>query len=79
MKFNFKKFGEVIKFQRTLGNSTHDKPHTLKTLAELTGIGYTTISRIECGKKINSEQLIILSKWAGLDLYDFLEIDFEIN
>lgn len=73
MKFNFKKFGEVINFKRTLGKTSHDKPNTLKTLAELTGIGYTTISRIECGKKINSEQLIILSKWAGLDLYDFLE------
>lgn len=73
MKFNFKEFGELIKFQRTGGKTNRDKPHTLKTLAELTVIGYTTISRIECGKKINSEELIILSKWAGLDLYDFLE------
>jgi hypothetical protein len=73
MKFNFKKFGEAIKSKRTDGKATHDKPFSLKSLAEHTGVGYTTICRIEAGKKIASEQLIILSKWASLDLYDFLE------
>jgi hypothetical protein len=73
MKFNFKKFGEAIKLKRTDGKTTHDKPYSIKALSIHLGILYTTIFRIEIGRSINSEDLVILGKWAGLDLYDFLE------
>ena len=32
MKFNFKKFGEQIKFKRTAGITGHDKPYTLNSI-----------------------------------------------
>ena len=73
MKFNFKKFGEAIKLKRTDGKTTHDKPYSIKALSTHIGIPYTTIFRIEVGRSINSEDLVILGKWAGLDLYDLLE------
>ena len=73
MKFNFKKFGELIKFQRTGGKTNHDKPYSIKALSIHLGISITNIFRAEIGRSINSEDLIILGKWAELDLYDFLE------
>jgi|Laugrespbdmm15sn_2_1035079.scaffolds.fasta_scaffold11507_4 hypothetical protein len=73
LKFNFKKFGEVIKFQRTGGRNTHDKLYTLDELSELVGITKTTLWRIEHGLNSSPEQFILLAHWAGLNLYDFLE------
>lgn len=73
LKFNFKEFGEAIKLKRTDGKTTHDKPYSIKALSIHLGISITNIFRAEIGRSINSEDLIILGKWAELDLYDFLE------
>lgn len=73
MKFNFKKFGEAVKFKRTAGKTTHDKPFTLKELARITKVDYTAISRIENGNAVNLDHTLSLSLWAGLNVYDFFE------
>ena len=73
MKFNFKKFGEAVKFKRTAGITGHDKPYTLKELANETGVEMTAIWRLENGRDISTNYVLVLGKWGGLDLYDFVE------
>lgn len=73
MKFNFKKFGEAVKFKRTAGITGHDKPYSQKELAEFLNLDHTAISRVENGKGLTVENILVLSKWSNLDLYDFVE------
>jgi transcriptional regulator with XRE-family HTH domain len=73
MKFNFKKFGEAVKFKRTAGITGHDKPYTLRDLSSITGVDYAAISRVENGKTIILDHVLGLSLWAGLNIYDFIE------
>lgn len=73
MKFNFKKFGEAVRFKRTAGLKTHDKPYSLKELAEEIGVEATAIWRLEHGRDITTNYLLVLGEWSGLDLYDFVE------
>ena len=73
MRFNFKKFGEAVKFKRTAGLTTHDKPYNLREVQNILGIGISIISRLEHGEKIDAEYLVIIAHWAELNLYDYLE------
>ena len=73
MKFNFKKFGEAVKFKRTAGITGHDKPFTLKELESETGVQYTGICRLEAGGALGLESILTLADWAGLNIYDFTE------
>ena len=73
MRFNFKKFGEAVKFKRTAGLTTHDKPYNQKDVMAECGVDYVAISRIENGKSASFENVLFLSVWAGLNIYDFIE------
>ena len=65
--FDAEGFGKVFKTKRTI-----EKNYTIRDMADILGLPNATFSRIEHGKPVEMNTVLLICDWLGRSVCDFI-------
>lgn len=71
--FNWKGFAGALKTERFRRQYEEEKRIGLRQLGKEAGVNFTTVSRIENGKRADIESVILLCRWMRANVNEFIK------
>lgn len=77
-QFNYVKFSCDIALYREIVNKEKGVYHSLRFIADESGVSRNTISLLLRGRSISMNSVIKLAEWAELNISDYVEYNKEV-